>query len=115
MSANFSPDGKLLATASFDQTVKLWKLSNGALVQTLPRHDDWVWDASFSPDGQMLASASRDKTIRLWRLDNQKSMGLNELLRQGCQGLDAYWQTNQRIGLDQEDRDVCNGFRGGTH
>jgi WD40 repeat protein len=101
MSARFSSDGRLLATASFDQTVKLWKLSDGTVIQTLPRHDDWVWDVNFSSDGRILASASRDKTIRLWRLDNPRSMGLDQLLRQGCQWLDAYWQANPRIDLDQ--------------
>jgi len=112
ISARFSPDGKLLATASFDQTVKLWKLSDGTVIQTLPRHDDWVWDVNFSSDGRMLASASRDKTISLWRLDSDRSMGINELLRQGCQWLDTYRQANPKIDLDQGEPNVCDGLGG---
>jgi len=69
-SVAFSPDGQTLATASEDSTVKLWRVSDGALVRTLSGHEGYVNSVAFSPDGQMVASASHDKTIRLWRVSD---------------------------------------------
>jgi WD40 repeat protein len=60
------PDGKQLALASDDRTVRLWDAATGAALQTLKGHTRWVRAVAFSPDGKQLASASRDMTVRLW-------------------------------------------------
>jgi WD40 repeat protein/tetratricopeptide (TPR) repeat protein len=62
---SFSPDGKTLASASFDKTIRLWRVDDVPL-KTLDGHQNRVQSVIFSPDGQRLASASMDKTIKLW-------------------------------------------------
>ncbi|WP_193193800.1 eIF2A-related protein [Nostoc sp. MG11] len=69
-SATFSPDRSLIASASADSTIKLWRL-DGSLVKTLTGHEDVVNSVSFSPDGQIIASASQDKTVKLWSREGQ--------------------------------------------
>jgi putative hemolysin len=62
----FSPDGKRLASASRDQTVKVWDARTGQEQLTLQGHTAPVLGVCFSPDGQRLASASEDKTVKVW-------------------------------------------------
>lgn len=58
--------GLLLASGSYDQTIKLWDIYTGQVLHTLQGHTSWVWSVKFSPDGNTLASSSSDETIKLW-------------------------------------------------
>jgi WD40 repeat protein/serine/threonine protein kinase len=62
----FSPNGRTLATASFDQTVKLWDVASLRTTATLRGHRDEVWSVAFSPNGSSLLTGSKDRTARLW-------------------------------------------------
>src|SRR2546423_6377604 len=62
----FSPDGLTLASASEDQTVRLWTVASGHERLVLHGHSDDVLSVVFAPDGLTLASASYDQTVRLW-------------------------------------------------
>ncbi|HAG83030.1 MAG TPA: hypothetical protein DCL61_18175, partial [Cyanobacteria bacterium UBA12227] len=68
------PDGKTIATASEDSTVKLWRL-DGTLIVTLKdqtlkdtAHESGISDVEFSPDGKTIATARWDSTVKLWDL-----------------------------------------------
>jgi WD40 repeat protein len=79
----FSTDGRYLASASLDDTVRIWLTADGALLDTIEGHQDEVLGLSFSPllknnlydenepGVSYLASSSRDGTIRIWRINNQ--------------------------------------------
>jgi WD40 repeat protein len=62
----YSPDGKTIASASMDKTVKVWNVSAGQLVFNLTGHTGPVYCVAFSPDGKTLASGSTDQTIKVW-------------------------------------------------
>ena len=64
--ATFSPDGKTLATAGKDWTVRLWDVATGSTRAVLYGHTDEVNWVSYSPDGRKLATTGDDRTVRIW-------------------------------------------------
>ncbi|KAF3935356.1 hypothetical protein ABW19_dt0209518 [Dactylella cylindrospora] len=65
-SVAFSPNNRLLVSASDDKTIKLWDITSGAILQTLVGHALSVSCVTFSPDSRRLASGSQDRTVKLW-------------------------------------------------
>jgi WD40 repeat protein/uncharacterized caspase-like protein len=76
---NYSPDGQILASASDDNTVMLWR-KDGTLLSTLEGHTERVTSLAFSPDGQYLASASADRTVKIWQL-NREDLSQTQLIQ----------------------------------
>lgn len=64
--AVISPNGKEIASSSWDGTIKLWNLKDGSLLHTLIGHTNIVESVSYSQDGKYIVSASYDKTVRIW-------------------------------------------------
>ncbi len=65
----FSPDNQILASGSWDKSIRLWHLQpSEASPQILGEHDDNIMSVAVSPDGRWLASGGWDKTVRLWDL-----------------------------------------------
>ncbi|MBN3285642.1 TBL1X protein, partial [Polyodon spathula] len=56
----------MLASASFDSTVRLWDVERGVCIHTLTKHQEPVYSVAFSPDGKYLASGSFDKCVHIW-------------------------------------------------
>ena len=70
----FSPDGRFIASASFDKKVKVWDGATGKLLNTLHGHVGAVYQIAWSPDSRFIASASRDSTVKIWKPLGKKAL-----------------------------------------
>jgi WD40 repeat protein len=105
-SVSFSPDGKTIATASWDKTARLWNLQ-GQRLHEFKGHQGYVSSVSFSPDGKTIATASGDGTIKLWDMD------FDSLMRRSCDVVRDYLTYNplkNNPDVSESDRHLCDGI-----
>ncbi|EFR02261.1 hypothetical protein MGYG_05262 [Nannizzia gypsea CBS 118893] len=100
----FSPDGRLLAVAFHDNTIRLWDAGTGAPQRILKGHRDSVNSIKFSPDGQILASSSDDGTIILWDAATgapKRSLNARQIIEddESCFSLVAFSPDSQLLAL----------------
>ena len=106
-SVSFSRDGKTLASASHDKTIKLWDVDTGKEKTTLMGHSDEVLSVAFSPDGKTLASASSDNTVLLWDFNSILSnLDFDNLMKRDCDKMRGYLLTNDKVS----DSTLCKGI-----
>ncbi|KAK8138543.1 ribosome assembly [Apiospora sp. TS-2023a] len=69
---SFSPDGNLIASASFDNHVKIWSAKDGRFLNSLRGHVAPVYQCAFSADSRLLVSCSKDTTLKVWNMQTFK-------------------------------------------
>jgi len=67
---DFNRDGSLLASSSWDHSVRLWDFEKGTLRRTFLGHRGEVWSVALSPNGDLVVSGSKDGEVKIWPTDN---------------------------------------------
>jgi WD40 repeat protein/serine/threonine protein kinase len=76
----FSPDQKMIATTSWDATVRLWEAATGKVLAVLTGHKAGVMNGFFSPDGRTLVTGSDDRTLRFWNVATRREVASIQLV-----------------------------------
>ena len=99
-----SPDGKWIASGSFDKTVKVWDAEVGVELMTFSGHEDRVGAVSFSPDGRKIASGSKDTTIKLWYAESGSELTT----------LRGHGDTIRSVGFSSDGKRIVSSSTDGT-
>jgi len=90
----FSPDGRLLASASFDKSLRVWCGKSGRFLFVLRGHVQSVYQLSWSGDSRMLVSGSADSTLKLWSVETRKLV--NDLPGHGDEVYTVDWSPDSQ-------------------
>lgn len=108
--ARFSPDGRRVVTASWDNAARIWNAKTGRLERELQGHAEYVNDAVFSRDGKCVLTASDDKTAILWDAETGKPLftfkGHQQRIRSGSLLCDRQSGRVQKVMTASDDATV---------
>lgn len=119
----FSPDGTRAVSGARDNTLILWDVATGDILQRLTGHEDWIWDVAFSPDGATILSASQDDTLILWDAETgqqlQQLQGHTDVVRSVAYSANSRTalsasQDSSLILWNLESGEVIRRFQGGA-
>ncbi len=94
----FSFDGKTLASAGWDKTIRLWDPHSGHSIHTFREHTDRVFALSFSPDGETLVSGSYDGTIRFWDIATKRRRKI----------ISGHWQNMNALAFSADSKTLIS-------
>jgi WD40 repeat protein len=96
----YSPDGLILATGSYDGSLRLWDMQTGVLIQSIPT-DAVIESLAFSPDGSLIATGGgfQDNLVRIWSVETK------ELLRE----LEGHTQGVNRVLFSPDGQFLVSG------
>jgi WD40 repeat protein len=107
---SFSPDGKQLVSASWDQTVRLWDIEAGEEAVTF-HEEATALCATFSADGLRLASGSADHTVKLWSRAGNASRVLN-MVQKRCNNIEFGPDSQRIVSARGGEFDIWDAIRG---
>ncbi|PRP78603.1 hypothetical protein PROFUN_13552 [Planoprotostelium fungivorum] len=101
----FSPDGRMLASASFDKSIKLWNAANGNFVGTMRGHVEAVYQVCWSSDSRLICSGSKDSTLKVWDVRTKKLK--QDLPGHADQVFSVDWSPDgQRVASGSKDKTI---------
>jgi WD40 repeat protein len=103
--ATFSPDSRLLATASSDATIKLWAVPSGRELATLRGHLTGVSAVAIAPDGRTLVSIEPQQGLRFWDLPTLREVAIVPLAKAG-EWL-GFAPDGHTLAVDLSDGTIC--------
>jgi WD40 repeat protein len=72
LAVRYSPDYKMFASGSLDESLKIWDAATNQLIYTFTGHGSNIYDVLFTPDSKKVISASNDNSIKIWDIDSRK-------------------------------------------